>query len=117
MKKQHPSSSPKTSKKRMFGRPDHHRTGDGIGFSPFAKAVFAIVAKIPRGKTLTYGQVAEIAGRPSASRAAGNILSTNWDPKIPCPRVIRADGKMGGYNHGGAEMKLRRLKEEGAIKR
>ncbi len=68
--------------------------------SPFAKAVFAVVAKIPKGKTLTYGQVAEIAGRPGASRAVGNMLSTNWDPKIPCHRVIRADGNTGGYNRG-----------------
>ncbi len=66
----------------------------------FARHVFAIVAKIPKGRTMTYGQVAEAAGRPGASRAVGNILSTNWDPEIPCHRVIRADGKMGGYNRG-----------------
>ena len=66
----------------------------------FARHVFSIVAKIPKGKTLTYKEVALIAGRPGAYRAVGNILSTNWNPNIPCHRVIRSDGTMGGYNRG-----------------
>jgi O-6-methylguanine DNA methyltransferase len=66
----------------------------------FQKRVFDVVRKIPYGKTMTYKNVAEKAGRPKAFRAVGNILNKNYDPKIPCHRVIRADGKLGGYNRG-----------------
>jgi len=70
--------------------------------SSFKQKVFAIVRKIPKGKTLTYKQVAKMASRPKAVRAVGNILNTNYDPKIPCHRVIRSDGKIGGWNRGAA---------------
>lgn len=77
--------------------------------------VFAIVKKIPTGRVMTYKEVATKAGHPNASRAVGSILSTNFDPAIPCHRVIRTDGKMGGYNRG-IKNKLMILKKEGAIK-
>ncbi len=77
--------------------------------------VFAIVRKIPKGKILTYKEVAKKAGSPNASRAVGSILTTNFDPKIPCHRVIRSDGGMGGYNRG-LKNKIALLKKEGAIK-
>jgi len=80
----------------------------------FKEKVFAIVRKIPKGKVLTYGEVAKLAGNPRAGRAVGSILSTNFNSDIPCHRVIRSDGKIGGYNRGAAE-KIRRLKNEGAI--
>lgn len=80
----------------------------------FKEKVFEIVRKIPKGKTLTYKEVARKAGSPLAFRAVGNILNTNFDPKIPCHRVVRSDGKTGGYNRG-AEQKIRILKKEGAI--
>lgn len=80
----------------------------------FKEKVFKIVSKIPRRKTLSYKKVAELAGRPKAWRAVGNILSKNFDPKIPCHRVIRSDGKTGGYNRG-IKTKIRLLKLEGAI--
>ncbi|MBI2623487.1 MAG: MGMT family protein [Candidatus Liptonbacteria bacterium] len=67
----------------------------------FKERVYAVVAKIPRGKVLTYKEVARRAGSPDASRAVGNILAKNFNPKIPCHRVIRSDGKLGGYNRGG----------------
>lgn len=66
----------------------------------FTQKVHEIVKKIPRGKTLTYQQVAVLAGNPKAYRAVGNILNKNYNPEIPCHRVIRADGKIGGYNRG-----------------
>ncbi len=81
----------------------------------FKAKIFSVVRKIPRGKTMTYKEVANKAGRPRAYRAVGNILSTNYDPKIPCHRVIRSDGKMGDYNRGGWRRKLQRLQEEGAL--
>lgn len=49
---------------------------------------------------MTYKEVARKAGRPRAYRAVGNILHANCDPEIPCHRVIRSDGKIGGYNRG-----------------
>lgn len=80
----------------------------------FRDKVRRIVKGISRGKMMTYKQVAALAGRPRAYRAVGNILSANFDPKIPCHRVICSDGKTGGYNRG-AGLKIRRLRSEGAI--
>ena len=77
----------------------------------FTDKVYSVVKKIPDGNTLTYKQVAERAGKPKAYRAVGNILNKNYNPKIPCHRVIRSDGKTGGYNRGGKE-KLRKLEQE-----
>ncbi|MEK7531586.1 MAG: MGMT family protein [Patescibacteria group bacterium] len=71
--------------------------------------------KIPKGKTMTYKEVARRASSSGASRAVGNIMKKNFDRKIPCHRVIRSDGGMGGYNRGGAESKRKLLKIEGAL--
>jgi methylated-DNA-[protein]-cysteine S-methyltransferase len=81
--------------------------------SDFKEKVLKIVAKIPKGKVLTYKEVAKRAGQSKAYRAVGNILNKNYNPKIPCHRVIRSDGKIGGYNRG-AENKARLLKNERA---
>ena len=81
----------------------------------FAQKVYDITRKIPRGTTLTYKEVARKAGSPRAFRAVGSILSKNFDPKIPCHRVIGSDGKMRGYNRG-LENKVRILRQEGALK-
>ncbi|MDO8529561.1 MAG: MGMT family protein [bacterium] len=64
----------------------------------FSQKVFEVVRKIPKGKVLTYREVAKRAGSPRAYRAVGNILSRNCDPTVPCHRVIRSDGEAGGYN-------------------
>ncbi|QQR77639.1 MAG: MGMT family protein [Candidatus Moraniibacteriota bacterium] len=77
----------------------------------FANRVRAVVSQIPKGKTMTYKEVAERAGSPRAFRAVGNILNKNFDPNIPCHRVVRSDGTTGGYNRG-AERKLELLQEE-----
>lgn len=79
----------------------------------FKEKVYAIVKKIPKGKVLTYKEVAKLAGSPLAFRAVGNILNKNYDPGIPCHRVVRNDGKTGGYNRGAAN-KIKILKKEGA---
>ena len=79
----------------------------------FKDNVLRIVAKIPRGKTLTYKQVAKQAGNLRASRVVGNIMATNSNPKIPCHRVIRSDGKIGGYNKINGPSKRQLLREEG----
>ncbi len=80
----------------------------------YSEKVLRIVRKIPRGRTLTYKEVAKRAGSSKAYRAVGNILNKNRDFKnIPCHRVVRSDGGIGGYNRGVA-MKKRLLKKEGA---
>jgi O-6-methylguanine DNA methyltransferase len=78
----------------------------------FKNKILRAVSKIPRGQTLSYKQVAELAGNPRAFRAVGNILKKNYDPEIPCHRVIRTDGKVGEYNRG-KNRKIKLLKNEG----
>ncbi len=78
----------------------------------FKEKVFKVVREIPEGRVLTYKDVAERAGRSKAWRAVGNILNKNQDPKIPCHRVVRTDGKVGGYNKGTTK-KITLLKKEG----
>ena len=81
----------------------------------FTQKVYDVVSKIPKGSTLTYKEVAKRAGSSDASRAVGNILNKNYDSTIPCHRVVRSDGKTGGYNRG-VDVKIKLLKKEGAIK-
>jgi O-6-methylguanine DNA methyltransferase len=78
----------------------------------FTDRVRNVVRKIPKGKTMTYKQVAAAAGSAGAARAVGIIMKNNFDPEIPCHRVIRSDGKMGGYNRGGIEVKRKLLEKE-----
>jgi methylated-DNA-[protein]-cysteine S-methyltransferase len=80
----------------------------------FRQKVLEVVSEIPRGKTLSYKKVAELAGSPKAWRAVGNIMNKNRDPKVYCHRVIKSDGTAGGYAQGTAA-KIRILKKEGAI--
>jgi O-6-methylguanine DNA methyltransferase len=73
-----------------------------------------VVRSIPRGSVMTYGEVAYKAGRPGAARAVGTIMSKNDDVTVPCHRVIRADGKIGGYNGlRGGRTKAELLRREG----
>jgi methylated-DNA-[protein]-cysteine S-methyltransferase len=86
----------------------------------FKERVIRIVKDIPNGKTLSYGEVALKAGSPNAARAVGMIMANNSDLSVPCHRVIRADGKIGGYNGIRGGVKGRSAKEtllraEGAI--
>lgn len=80
--------------------------------SSFQKKVYEVLRKIPRGKVLTYKEVAKLAGSPRAFRSVGNILNKNKDKKIPCHRVIRSDGNVGGYNKG-VDKKIFLLEKEG----
>ena len=81
----------------------------------FTEEVYKVVKKIPKGEVLTYKQVAEKTGKPSAYRAVGNALNKNRDGKVPCHRVIRSDGKIGGYAFGNMKKK-EILREEGYLK-
>lgn len=79
----------------------------------FQNKVKAIVITIPKGKVMTYKEVAVASGRPKAARAVANIMASNYDETVPCHRVIRSDGALGGYNRGGTEKKRSILKSEG----
>lgn len=82
------------------------------GCTAFEKEVLKVVAKIPFGQTRSYGWVAKKVGRPRAVRAVGQALKKNSLPLlIPCHRVVRSDGKIGGYKWGKA-LKLRLLDYE-----
>lgn len=81
----------------------------------FQNAVYRVVRRIPRGKTMTYAQVARAIGRPKAVRAVGNALNVNpYAPHVPCHRVIRSDGSIGGFASGTAAKK-KLLRAEGAL--
>lgn len=81
--------------------------------SDFTKRVRDVVRAIPKGKTMTYQEVAYAAGRPGAARAVGTIMSKNDDKSVPCHRVIRSDGKIGGYNQINGPSKRELLLSEG----
>ncbi len=76
--------------------------------------VYEVVKKIPKGKVLTYKEIAEKIGSPKAYRAVGNALNKNYNPEIPCHRVVKSNGEIGGYNKGIDE-KTRLLREEKVI--
>jgi O-6-methylguanine DNA methyltransferase len=78
----------------------------------FSECVRNIVKTIPAGHTMCYSQVAALAGNPHAARAVARIMSNNYNPDIPCHRVIRADGTLGGYNRGGTDTKRAILETE-----
>ena len=79
----------------------------------FTQNVKNIIKKIPKGSVMTYKEVAIQAGDPNAARAVANIMAANYDPAIPCHRVIRTDGSLGGYNRGGITKKRAILLDEG----
>lgn len=86
----------------------------GLVGGDFARRVLEQTARIPYGEVRTYAHVAEAAGNRRASRAAGNALGANPVPiVVPCHRVVRTGGGLGGYT-GGLEVKRHLLELEGA---
>ena len=81
----------------------------------FQLKVWNYLKKIPRGKVKTYAEVAKSIGKPFAVRAVANAIGKNpIAPQIPCHRVIRSDGSLGGYSgKGGIKTKRLLLKKEG----
>ena len=78
--------------------------------TPFQRCVLLECARIPCGQTITYAELARRAGKPRAARAVGNALAKNpLAPSIPCHRVIKSDGKLGGYSAKGGQAKKRLL--------
>ena len=89
---------------------------DAAGTPKFNARVYAIARKIPPGRTMTYGEIAERLGDKSLARAVGVALGQNPCPIVmPCHRVLAAGGKTGGFSaSGGVVTKLRLLTIEGA---
>jgi O-6-methylguanine DNA methyltransferase len=82
-------------------------------YDAFTRAVWRAASRIPRGRVTTYGAIAKAIGAPKAARAVGNALNASPGmPKVPCHRVVRADGKLGGFARG-AKAKQRLLENEG----
>jgi methylated-DNA-[protein]-cysteine S-methyltransferase len=76
--------------------------------------VLVAVRRIPPGRVSTYGDIAEVAGRPRAWRAVGTIMRECSAPDVPCHRVIAAAGRLGGYG-GNEGMKRALLRAEGVL--
>jgi len=98
------------------------------GNETFKEKVLQVVRGIPKGSVMTYGTVAKKAGNAKAARAVGGYMKNNYDPTVPCHRVVpadfvspkrgaKADGTIGEYNRGGPAAKRALLIKEGAIKK
>jgi methylated-DNA-[protein]-cysteine S-methyltransferase len=83
------------------------------GWTPFQRALCDALRAVPRGEVVTYGELAALAGRPGAARAAGTFCARNrLGPFVPCHRVVAADG-LGSYGSLGPAYKRRLLELEG----
>lgn len=80
----------------------------------FQTKVYDAVRQIPKGHVRSYKEVAYIIGHPLAFRAVGSALNKNRDSEVPCHRVVRSDGNVGGFRDG-SELKRKLLKKEGAL--
>ena len=81
----------------------------------FEKAVYNQLKKVPSGQVTTYGGIAKALGKPLAGRAVGNALNKNpYAPAVPCHRVVKSDGSLGGFA-SGPEKKIALLKKEGIL--
>ena len=83
----------------------------------FQIKVWNAISKIPKGRVKTYKELARSIRKPKASRAVANACGKNPFPiKIPCHRVIRSDGRLGGYSgKGGIKTKRKLLRNEGVF--
>jgi len=87
---------------------------NGANMQPkdFDKKVWAALKLIPCGRITTYKEIAKYLGRPKAARAVGNACGRNPNaPSVPCHRVVKSDGRIGGYA-GGVKKKINLLKKE-----
>jgi methylated-DNA-[protein]-cysteine S-methyltransferase len=83
--------------------------------TPLQRAIVDALRSVPRGEVVSYGELAALAGRPRAPRAAGAVCSTNrFSFIVPCHRVVGANG-IGGYGDAGVEVKRRLLALEGVL--
>lgn len=79
----------------------------------FQVKVWQTLTQIPKGKVTTYRGLAQLIKRPGSARAVGNALNANpYAPQVPCHRVVKSNGEIGGYA-GGTAKKIKLLKKEG----
>lgn len=105
--------------KKRFAKPGLPPKGVSKGrwerLTPFAQRVYWAACRIPKGQTRSYQWVAKASGNPKAMRAVGNALHRNpFAPAVPCHRVVKADGSLGGYARG-VKRKRALLRKEGAL--
>lgn len=112
---------------RLAEKVEAHLSGDHQSFqnipiawhllTPFQRHVYQTLMQVPAGEVVTYGELAQRMGCPSAARAVANALGANCMPIIvPCHRVIRSDGGIGGFTApGGVRLKRWLLKVEGVV--
>lgn len=90
------------------------------GLSQFSQDILKACLKIPYGRTVSYGELAQMANRPKAARAVGNAMGNNPIPLIiPCHRVVKSNGTIGGFQRnrpGGTDLKKRMLDMEKCTK-
>ena len=81
----------------------------------FYESVYAYLKTIPKGKVVTYGQIARAIGRPRAARQVGNALHRNPEPVVtPCHRVVNREGRLApAFAFGGVEVQAKLLRDEG----
>lgn len=100
-------------KRYFMGEPVEFVTPIDPGGSPFNRGVWEALRKIPRGEIVSYADVARRVGSPGAARAVGGACGANPIPIIiPCHRVVRSCGSLGGYS-GGLDIKVYLLEIEG----
>jgi len=93
----------------------HQRIDAAPRLTPFMRAVYHVVAVIPKGTVMTYANVARAVGKPRAVRAVGTALNRNpFAPAVPCHRVVRSDGTVGGFASGSRAKEVL-LRKEGAL--
>ena len=81
----------------------------------FQSQCYEALKKVPQGKVITYGGLAEMIGRPKAHRAVGSAMNKNpFAPKVPCHRVVKSNGDLGGFSID-IKVKIKRLQEEGVM--
>ena len=92
----------------------NHPLNKGFRGTKFQKKVWNYLITIKKGSVKTYKQVAIAINKPKSARAVANACAKNpYAPKIPCHRVIRSDGALGGYSgRGGIRQKLKLLRSE-----
>ena len=79
----------------------------------FQSLCYQALVKVPSGKVITYSGLAAMIGRPKAHRAVGTAMNKNpFAPEVPCHRVVKSNGDLGGFG-GGSKLKIKRLQEEG----
>ena len=80
--------------------------------TPFQKKVYVAAVRIPRGFVSTYAEIALAIGKKKAARAVGNALNRNpYAPEVPCHRIVKSNGELGGFA-GGSKAKIRMLEKE-----